>query len=168
MRPLRQTSGRPPEEIKKGQLTIPDSLIEKIDKQLAKVEERTDFLLNKATLKSSPNHAQTIPKPSPISTQSLPDLKRDVSYVTYLCMPDRKVPKQILKHVEASIFEEDGKFFAIIDSYRLLEEINPKKSAHFLSKTIHRLRDEGWFEIVISNSSGYRLLKIDIGNYKRC
>ena len=167
MRPLRQTSGRPPEEIKKGQLTIPDSLIEKIDKKLAKVEERTDFLLKKSVAKSSPNHAQSIPQQSPNHTQTLPNLRRDVSHITYLCMPDRKVPKQILKHVEASIFEEDSLYFAIIDSYKLLEEINPKKSAHFLSKTIHRLRDEGWFEIISSNSSGYRLLKIEISNYKR-
>lgn len=167
MRELRNVRGVENEPVKKSELKKPESKVEKIDKKLAKIEERTDYLIAKAANTALPKATPTTPKPSPIGTQNLPNLKRDISFITYLCMPDRKVPKQILKHIEASIFEENGEFFSIIDSYKLLEEINPKKSAHFLSKTIHRLRDEGWFEIIKSNSSGYRLLKIEISNYKR-
>jgi hypothetical protein len=173
MRAIRQTSGRTTEKEEptfKGELTkiTPEKALEKKDNKLKKVEEHTFKLIEKhkeRKLKSE-NPTQAITKETPNTTPTLPNLKRDISRTTYQCMPERKTPKQILNHVMKNIFKEENQYFSKIDTYQLIEELNPKKTAHYISKTIHRLRDEGWFEIIKSNSSGYRLLKIDIKNYQ--
>lgn len=161
---------RPFETTPKGQLTIitKEKRLEKLDEKLKKVEDRTYQLIERHNAKKlkAENTTQTITKETPNTHLTLPNLKRDISKTTYLCMPERKIPKQILRHVEKNIFKENGEYFSKIDTYQLIEELTPKKTAHYISKTIHRLRDEGWFEIIKSNSSGYRLLKIEIENFK--
>lgn len=152
----------------RGELKKPEPL-KILDEKLEKIEKRTEFLIEKnkqAELKNQSKNGNkptpVLPQESPIPTQTLPHLKRDISKTTYMCMPDRKIPKQILKHIEKNIFKDGDDYFSKIDTYQLLEEIFPKKSAHYISKSIHRLKEEGWFEILKSSSSGYRLVKITI------
>jgi len=155
------------EPVKKGELTKPESKIERVDKQLKKIELKTDKLLEKAKAIEDnklplTNHSRTTQPP--LKNQSFTtQKKRDVSFLTFQSMPSRKTPKQILNHVRENAFTSEGAWFSKIDSYDLATTVG--KPPRDLQLAVKRLSEEGWFQIIETSTSGYRILKINPEEY---
>ena len=169
MREIRLVRGVENEPVKKGELTKPESKIERVDKQLEKVESRTSDLIAKYVTREevktkkarelTTNSTQS-PHKLPIeSPQTINKTKREASFYAYVCMPPRKLPRKILDHVKTNAWTENGEWFSRIDSYELslVAEIN----AHQIGNTVRQLKNEGFFEVIEHSTSGYRLLKIN-------
>lgn len=150
----------------KGALTKPNPL--KIaDEKLERIEKKTDRLLEKAkrieTKKEQGNYPSNTPQ-LPVNYQSTTTQnKRGVSGLIYQSMPSRKIPKQILNHIKQNIFYEKNECYSKIDSYEL--SVSTGKVARDLQLPIKRLAQDGWFEVIETSTSGYRLLKINPENY---
>lgn len=169
MREIRLVRGVENEPVKKGELTKPESKIERLDKQLEKVENRTSDLIAKHVAKEeaktkknqqfSIDSAQSTHKLATNPPQTINKTKRAASFYAYVCMPPRKLPRKILDHVKANAWAENGEWFSRIDSYELslVAEIN----AHQIGNTVRQLKNEGFFEVIEHSTSGYRLLKIN-------
>jgi hypothetical protein len=158
------------EPVAKGELKKPETKIEKVDRQLKKVEEKTDKLLEKAKASQEKieanlpyNYQPTtpqVPVKHPIATIQN---KRTVSFLTFQTMPARLAPRQILNHVRQYAFINEGVWYSKIDTFELT--LLTGKSARDLQKPVRRLIEEGWFEIVETSTSGYRILKINPVEY---
>jgi hypothetical protein len=169
MRPLRQTSGRPPEEIRKGELKklALENILEKEDARLEKIEAKTNKLLLKAEQINEPKLPISYPSLTtqlPVNCQSTTTQnKRSVSFLTFQSMPSRKIPRQILNHVRQNAFMNEGAWYSKIDSYELAMATG--KSPRDLQLAVKRLFEEGWFRIIETSTSGYRILKIKPEEY---
>lgn len=170
MRPLRQTSGRPPEETNKGKLTKPISELEQLDSKLSKIETKTDKLIEKsksieariktkALPKLSKDTPQSLLRLSHNSTETLPILRSSESFHDFLSMTSRKLPRQVLNYVRDHAYSFGDEWFSAIDSFDFSEKIG--KSCHQLADVVAKLRDERWFEVIKFSTSGSRTLKID-------
>jgi hypothetical protein len=151
------------EPVAKGELKKPESKIEKVDRQLRKIEDKTDSLLKKAKERgereNSENPTSSIPQPIIKTTSTLHHSEPRASHFAFMSLPPRKIPRQILNHIKSNAFSSSGQWFSRIDSYELMSSTG--KTAHYLSVAIGRLALEKWFEIIESSSGGYRILKID-------
>lgn len=168
MRAIRHTSGRTVEEkVERGALTTPISKLEKLDKQLENVEIKTDKLLEKAKAiedKKVPLGHQSPATQLPVKHPSATTQKeRSVSFLTFQSMPSRKTPKQILNHILQNAFINEGNWFSKIDSYDLALAVG--KSPRDLQLAVKRLSEEGWFQVIETSTSGYRILKINPEEY---
>ncbi len=169
MREIRLVRGVENEPVKKGELTKPESKIERLDKQLEKVENRTSNLIAKHVAKEEAkakknqqftiDSAQSTHKLATNSPRTINKTKREASFYAYICMPPRNLPRKILDHVKGNAWAENGEWFSRIDSYELslVAEIN----AHQIGNTVRQLKNEGFFEVIEHSTSGYRLLKIN-------
>lgn len=176
MRPLRQTSGRPPEEIKKGDLkriTL-ESILEKEDSRLEKIEDKTARLILKnkeRVARDEQKEGQTISPPTEDQSRTTSvrivdrpsthrgQSKRTVSFLTLQCIPKRMISRQILDFIRSRSFEQDNEWYVSIDTKALVEEL--KSNTETIKKTISRLKGDGWFEVGEWSTSGYRTLRID-------
>jgi hypothetical protein len=156
MREIRRVRGRDFNEEKK--LAAENTLEEKVV-ALQRLEDKTDKMLKKSEQKegsrASTSHIQPVHKPYTRHIQS----RRDVSYLTFQCLPPSKAPFQVLTLVKSNAFSESGHWYSKLDSYKAIEAIGT--DSHHLRMTVMRLKKEGWFEVLESSGSGYRLLKID-------
>lgn len=152
------------EPVKKGELKKPESKIENIDKQLEKVQQRTEELLLKAKFaeeksiaKAQPNHSQTIVKPS--SNRSLKK-RTEPTYIDYLLM--KGIKKLILEEVEKNIYEENGEYYSFLDT----QEIITDSSANIIRDSIYKLKKDNWFEILDQHYTK-RFIKVEIKKYRK-
>jgi hypothetical protein len=170
MRPLRQTSGRPPEEINKGKSTKPIPELEQLDSKLSKIEIKTDKMIEKsksieariktkALLKLSKNTPQSLLTLPLNSTEPLPTIRGVESFHDFLSMTSRKLPRQVLNYVRDHAYSFGDEWFSAIDSFDFSEKIG--KSCHQLADVVAKLRDERWFEVIKFSTSGSRTLKIN-------
>jgi vacuolar-type H+-ATPase subunit I/STV1 len=171
MRELRYVRGVENEPIKKGELKKPESKIERIDKQLEKVEKKTDRLIakNKSITErveqphDSLSNTASIQQANAIHTSPLHHSRLLASYFDFISMSPKKLPKQILNHIRDRSFFHNGECFSSIDTYELISKTN--KKAHHLSTQISRMESQGWFQIVKSSSAGHRTVQIDPKHY---
>lgn len=147
-----------PYEVKKGELTKPDP-VKKLDEKLEKIEKKTNKLIEKHEKMLTTKTPQTSNKIHTNTTQAINKPKREASYFTYICMPPRKLPRKILDHVKDNAFHENGEWYSKIDSYELSAKV--QMNSHQVSNTVRQLKIEGFFEVIESSTSGYRLLKIN-------
>lgn len=141
---------------------------EAADKKWAKVEVKTEKLLEKASRIKEASLGASSPesgnKLAINNAETHPKTKRDASFFTYICLPPRKLPRKILDHVKANAFKDpDGNWFSKIDTFELKEVT--KTNSHQASNTIRQLRDEGFYDILDFSTAGYRLLKINPETY---
>lgn len=160
----------------KGQLTIPDSLIEKIDKQLEKIESKTSKMLDKHFKKEElrsqaiiEDFPQTIGEPSLKRSQTIAKASVNrspkpckVSYVDYLMM--KGIRKEILKYVKDNMFEDQNETYSFIDTDEIILKI--KTSANVIRDTVYKLKKEGWF-MIENQQYSRRLVKINPNNYQK-
>jgi hypothetical protein len=171
MREIRLVRGVENEPVKKGELKKPESKIEKIDNQLAKVEKATDRLIAKSKSiadraeqsKNDSNQTSSSHQPTSKATSTLRHSRLSASFFDYISMSPKKLPKQILNHVKDRYFFHDGQCFSSIDTYELVIKTN--KKAHHLSTQISRMESQGWFQIIKSSSAGHRTILIDPEHY---
>lgn len=167
MRELRRVRGVENEPIQKGELTKPISNIEKIDKQLEKIEKKTDRLIakNKSIIdrveqaKAPVLDTTSIQQASNIHTTSLHHSRLIASHFDFISMSPKKLPKQILNHIRDRAFFHNGECFSSIDTYELISKTH--KKAHHLSTQISRMESQGWFLVIKSSSAGHRTIKIE-------
>jgi len=166
MREIRLVRGVENEPVKKGELKKPESKIERIDKQLEKVEKKTQLLLDKS--KAIENHTKTkgiedesrtdsgriVDRSSTSSGQN----KRTPSFFTLQCIPKRMISRGILDHIRQKAFLQNNQWHASIDTKEIVESLN--SNTETIKKTISRLKEDGWFEVCDWNNNGYRTLKI--------
>lgn len=155
------------EPVKKGELRKPESKVERIDKQLEKVEKKTDRLIAKN--KSITDRADQVKTPvidttsiqqaSNIHTATLHHSRLEASHFDFISMSPKKLPKQILNHVRDRAFFHNGECFSSIDTYELISKTH--KKAHHLSTQISRMESQGWFLVIKSSSAGHRTIKIE-------
>jgi hypothetical protein len=171
MRDLRYVRGVENEPVKKGELTKPESKIERLDKQLEKVEKKTDRLIARSKSitdrveQSSDDNIHTSPTQQPISihTTTLHHSRLEASHFDFISMSPKKLPKQILNHIKDRAFFHDGECFSSIDTYELISKTH--KKAHHLSTQISRMESQGWFMVIKSSSAGHRTIKIEPKHY---
>lgn len=171
MRELRNVRGVENEPVKKGELKKPESKLVKVDKQLERIEKKTDRLLTKG--KSSTDKVEqlntdsiptsSIPQPDSIHTTTLHHSRLTASHFDYVSMSSKKLPKQILNHIKERAFFHDGECYSSIDTYELISKTN--KKAHHLSTQISRMESQGWFQVIKSSSAGHRTIKIEPKHY---
>lgn len=166
MREIRLVRGVENEPVKKGELTKPESKIERLDKQLEKVENKTQFLLDKSKAleskktskevgdKSRTGSVQVEDQPSTSRGQS----KRTPSFLTLQCIPKRMISRGILDYIRQNAFLQNNQWHASIDTKEIVESLN--SNTETIKKTISRLKEDGWFEVCDWNNNGYRTLKI--------
>ena len=164
MRAIRQTSGRPIEEVQKGELKkiTPEIILQNTDKKLEKIETRTEFLIKKSRKlndKTTEDSTASIQQANNIPTSTLQHSRLVASFFDYLSMSPKKIPKQILNYIKEKHFIHNSNFFSLIDSYELSQRTG--KSAHHLSTQISRMEEQGWFKIIKSSSGGHRTIQID-------
>lgn len=141
---------------------------EAADKKWAKIEAKTEKLLEKASRIKEASLSTSSPegdnKLAINNAETHHKAKRDASYYTYICLPPRKLPRKILDHVRANAFKgPDGNWFSKIDTFELKEVT--KTNSHQASNTIRQLRDEGFYDVLDFSTAGYRLLKINPETY---
>ena len=159
------------EPVKKGELKKPESKIEKIDRQLEKVEKKTDRLIARSKSitdrveQSSGDNIHTSPnqQPNSIHTTTLHHSRLEASHFDFISMSPKKLPKQILNHIKDRAFFHDGECFSSIDTYELISKTH--KKAHHLSTQISRMESQGWFMVIKSSSAGHRTIKIEPNHY---
>lgn len=165
--PEKKKEGSNNEPVGKAELKKPISKLEKLDKQLRNVEIKTDKLLEKAKNiedRRSARNNQSTTTQSPVKSHSAAtQIRRSVSFLTFQSMPSRKTPKQILSHIRQNAFINEGNWFSKIDSYDLALAVG--KPPRDLQLAVKRLCEEGWFQILETSTSGYRILKINPEEY---
>ena len=151
----------------KGQLSIPDSQVERKDKKLKKIEEHTDKLIEKSKQIASRSQARQEHIPSK-SQADRKQNKRDpqkkvASLIEFHCL--KGLPKIILKHIQKSIQYDDSLkiWMAVIDTQEL--HLITNKNPNHLSNALLRLEAQGWFEILRASNNGTRVLSIDPSLY---
>lgn len=171
MREIRLVRGVENEPVKKGELKKPEAKIEKIDRQLEKVEKKTDRLIakNKSIMdrvgqpENSIINTASIQQPDSKHTSSLHHSRLTASFFDFISMSPKKLPKQILNHIKDRSFFHNGECFSSIDTYELVSKTG--KKAHHLSTQISRMEPQGWFQIIKSSSAGHRTIQIDPQHY---
>lgn len=140
-------------EIPKGKLTRAEPQAEKLDARMAKVEKRTDFLIQKAKRKKVESPQVKTHREHFGRTAKTPSL------LEFYCL--KGLPKIILRHIqEKVVFDENlQKWISIIDTEDL-KSLSGKTASH-LSVQILRLEKQGWFELLMSNNAGVRVIQIN-------
>lgn len=155
-------------ELSRGELKNPESLtvkaekLEKSAKKWGKLEERTDRHLarikTKAVQPTEDAGTTNVQGNDKTGTERVQN-RRAPSYTTFLCLPPRMTPRMILNQIRANAFQIEKEWFSRIDSFEAIEKI--QKDSNHLRKTVSRLKEEGWFQVLEASGAGYRLLKID-------
>lgn len=166
MREIRLVRGVENEPVKKGELTKPESKIERLDKQLEKVENKTQFLLDKSKALESKKTSKEVGDRSRTSSVLVEDQsstgqgqnKRTPSFLTLQCIPKRMISRGILDYIRQNAFLQNNQWHASIDTKEIVESLN--SNTETIKKTISRLKEDGWFEVCDWNNNGYRTLKI--------
>ena len=166
MREIRLVRGVENEPLKKGELTKPESNIEKLDRQLEKVENKTQLLLDKSKALENQRKTKSIEDKSRTSgvqvevksSTSRGQNKRTPSLLTLQCIPKRMISRGILDHIREKAFLQNNQWHASIDTKEIVESLN--SNTETIKKTISRLKEDGWFEVCDWNNNGYRTLRI--------
>lgn len=167
MRELRKTSGRI-EEVKKGKLVKPNP-VDKELKRLAKVEERTDFLIKKSESrknKKEDNGSLTTNEHvinNKLTTnehfQLMVSRKKEASHIEYLCL--KGLPKQIMAEIRNNLrYDETIKAYVAFLETEKIKQITGK-SANHIAVQIMRMVEQGFFEILHSTKNGTRLISVN-------
>lgn len=162
MREIRLVRGVENEPVKKGELTKPESKIERIDKQLEKIELKTDKLIaksNKAMNTSLTSNEHIINKSLAHHEQKTrPATKKKASLIEYYSL--KGLPKIIVNSVKQKAQYEPTlkKWIAVIDTEDLKEK--SKKSPNHIAVQILRLQEQDWFQVLNSTNSGMRVVEI--------
>ena len=148
----------------KGQLTVPDSQIEKIDKQLEKIEVKTDKLIEKSNKiigkSSSSNNSVVTPSTASGNKKRSIATKKQPSFIEFLCL--KGLPKLIANHISKNMFfnEQLNQFICVIDSDDI-KQASEKDSSQEIANTVYRMQASGWFKTINHSNSGVRLVSIN-------
>jgi hypothetical protein len=148
--------------IKKGELTKPESKIERIDKKLEKIELKTDKLIaksNKGINMSLTRHEHVISTSLTSHEQKTRGTSKKIaSLVEYYSL--KGLPKIIVNAVKQQAQYETNlkKWIAVIDTEDLKEK--SKKSPNHIAVQILRLQEQNWFQVLNSTNSGMRVIEI--------
>lgn len=154
------------EPVKKGELRKPESKIERLDKQLEKIENKTQFLLDKSKALESKKTSKEVGDRSRTGSVQIEDqsstgrvrTRRIPSFLTLQCIPKRMISRGILDYIRQNAFLQNNQWHASIDTKEIVENLN--SNTETIKKTISRLKEDGWFEVCDWNNNGYRTLKI--------
>lgn len=166
MREIRLVRGVENEPVKKGELKKPESKIERIDRQLEKVESKTQLLLDKSKALENNRKTKEVEDGSSTGSVRVADKsrtsrvqnKRHPSFFTLQCIPKRMISRGILDYIRQKAFCQNNQWHASIDTKEIVESLN--SNTETIKKTISRLKEDGWFEVCDWNNNGYRTLKI--------
>jgi hypothetical protein len=152
-------------EIQDGELQKPESLAKKLDSRMEKVENRTDFLIEKSK-KQLARSAQVKNMSALIDThqEQKGRIAKEPSLLEFYCL--KGLPKIILRHIQEKVVFSDElqKWISVIDTEDL-KQISGKTASH-LSVQILRLEKQGWFQLLKSNNAGVRVVQINPENFQ--
>jgi hypothetical protein len=146
-------------EAPRGELKKQVSPAEKLDARMERVENRTNFLIEKAK-KRKVKSAQV--KNTSLHVETHQEQKgrqaKEPSLLEFYCL--KGLPKIILRHIQEKVSFDSNfqNWISIIDTEDL--KSLTKKTASHLSVQLLRLEKQGWFRILQSNNAGVRVIQI--------
>lgn len=147
-------------DIHKGQLTVPTSQIEKIDKRLEKIELKTDKLIKKSIANLSlTSNEQVASESLAHHEQKRPVMsKKEASLIEFYSL--KGLPKIIANIIkDKANFEPSlSRWISIVDTEEI--KTKSKKSPNHIAVQIVRMQEQNWFKVLNSTNSGMRVFEI--------
>jgi seryl-tRNA synthetase len=161
----------------RGELKKQESPAEKLDMKMARIEKRTDFLLEKAqnrenkkkekTLKEATETIEKLARREQVVSKSVADREQiqceAPTRLDYMCL--KKLPRKIIDFVLSQSNNEDGTLIATVDISDLRNAFPDMSDAH-LRNSIHRLKEQGYFLSVHWSNNGMRIFKLQASVFK--